>query len=67
MGKLLRFPTRPSQAVRISRPSDRVWIVDVVSALSAKLWPMRKAFVTDQVLFCSQSLPASGTLHERQS
>lgn len=29
MGKLLRFPTRPSQAVRISRHSDRVWTVDV--------------------------------------
>jgi hypothetical protein len=31
MGSLLRFPTRPSQAVRISRPSERIWIVDVTA------------------------------------
>lgn len=31
MGTVLRFPTRPSQAVRISRPSERVWIVDVAA------------------------------------
>jgi hypothetical protein len=49
------------------QPRRLIVPLPAVSALSAKLWPMRKAFVTDQVLFCSQSLPASGTLHERQS
>ena len=29
MGDLLRFPTRPSQAVSISRCSERLWIVSV--------------------------------------
>ena len=31
MGKLLRFPTRPSQAVRISRLSECIWLVDVAA------------------------------------
>ena len=69
MGKLLRFPTRPSQAVRISRLSECIWLVDVAApspdcSVARQFRSEREAVAYAQGFW--PFLQASGTSHERQ-
>lgn len=60
MGSLFRFPSRPAQAVRIVRLSQRVWIVDIASPCPNASNPKRFRTEREAVAYANGFCDATG-------